>query len=92
MPNSTVCSCIGLRINFSPRSWFEEMRTGGLTEVVCYTRISCSKQSLYDVIFISFGDKNLFTLATLKNSQDVRLLRTRAATKKKDVGAKQRQE
>jgi len=44
-------------------------------------------QSLSDVIFTWLNDKNLFTLAALKNSQNA-WLSTSVATKKKDVGAK----
>jgi len=47
-----------VQIILSVLSWFEDMHTEDLTEVICYTR-----QSLNDVIFISLTDKNLFTLA-----------------------------
>jgi len=44
------------------------MTTEEQTEAIRYASLSYSKQSLNDVIFIWFIDKNLFTLAALKNS------------------------
>jgi len=58
-----------------------------LTEVIRHARLRRSKECLNDVIFIWLTDKNLFTIAALKNSQNDRL-NTSVATKKKDVGAK----
>jgi len=66
---------------------FKETPAGELTDANCQARLSCSKQLLNDVIFIQFSDKTLFTLATLKNSQNDRL-KASAATKNKSVGAK----
>jgi len=52
---------------------------------LCKTN-SSSKQLLNDVIFIWFTYKNLFALATMKNSYNNKL-HTSMATKKKHIGA-----
>jgi len=61
--------------------------TEDVTEAIHYARLSCSKQLLNDVIFFWFNDKNLFTLAILKNSHNNQLYAP-AATKKEHIGAK----
>jgi len=65
---------------------FKETPARELIEANFHMRLKCSKQLLNDVIFIHFSDTTLFTLATVKNSQNDQL-EASAATKNKDVGA-----
>jgi len=58
--------CCHIWIIFSRRSWLKATPTEGLTGAITYATLSSSKQLLNDVIFISFIDKNLFALATMK--------------------------
>ena len=44
--------------------------TKDLTEAIQYAKLSCSKQLLNVGVFIWFIDKNVFTLATVKNSHN----------------------
>jgi len=56
-----------------------------LTKVI-YARLSSAAQnSTGGIIFIWFANKNLFTLASLKNSQNARLYASAAATKKTEM-------
>jgi len=83
LPSSTVCCRMD---HFSQRSWPEATPTEVLTEAINYATLSSSKQ-LLNVIFIWFTGKNLFILATMKNSHNSDLYSS-VATKKKHIGAK----
>jgi len=52
---------------------FKETPAGKLIEANFHARLHCSKELMNDLIFIRFGDKKLFTLATLKNPLNDRL-------------------
>jgi len=74
-------------IILSRQCWLAATFTEGLTEAVSYATLSSSKQLLNYVIFIWFTDKNLFTLATMKNPR-INQLYSSVTTKKKHIGAK----
>jgi len=50
---------------------FNEMPAEELIEANRHARLSSSKLLLSDVVFIQFSHKKLFSLATLKNSQNL---------------------
>jgi len=82
-PNSTLslCCCTGYFCT-TIVVWTDAHWRSNWSSPVC-----CSKQSLNDVIFISFTDESLLILYTLKNPQNVRLYPT-AIAEMKDVRAK----
>ena len=63
-----------MQITFSLQSWIEvfiKTPAGELVEAILpCERLCCSKQLLNHITFIWFSDRKLFTLATLKNSED----------------------
>jgi len=60
-----------------------------LTEANCRPRYNCSKLLLVDAIFISFTDRMLFTLTTLKNLEnDISAAKNRALEQERFFHAK----
>jgi len=68
-PNSTVCCS---RCHFSPWSWFEETLLNNRLKQSAMQDSDAQNSCLKNAIFTWSTDKNLFTLATRKNSQKAR--------------------